>query len=73
MKSLTDSFRRASDRLEETFFLTELLGAHVSLREKKIGKLIDLVIVENARLPEVSHILVRRPFGHPSLLVPWRR
>jgi len=32
-----------------------------------------LVIVETGKLPEVSQLLVRRPYGQPPLLVPWEK
>ena len=39
--------------------------------ERTIGRLGDLVAVEAGRVPEVTHLLVRRRFGHKPLLVPW--
>ena len=57
--------------LEREFFLSEILGRRVYLKSEKVGRLDDLVILETGKLPEVSHLVVRRPYGYPSLLLPW--
>lgn len=55
------------------YLLSELLDAKVLLSDKKIGRLSDLVIVETGTFPVVKFLVVTRPFGDPSLLVPWER
>jgi len=55
----------------ETFHLSELLGIRVIWRDKKIGKLADMTIVDHDKFAEVTHIVVSRPFGNPMLVVPW--
>ncbi|TAK65987.1 MAG: magnesium transporter [Betaproteobacteria bacterium] len=57
--------------LEHEFFLGEILGRKVYLKSEKTGRLDDLVIVETGRIPEVTHLVVSRSFGYPSLLLPW--
>ncbi|HTY02657.1 MAG TPA: CBS domain-containing protein [Rhodocyclaceae bacterium] len=57
--------------LESEFFLSEILGRKVYLKSERIGRLDDFVIVETGKLPEISHLVVVRPFGYPSLLLPW--
>lgn len=57
---------------EQTFFLSELLGAKVMAHGKKVGSLSDLVIKENGTLPVVTHLSVSRPFGE-SAVVPWEK
>ena len=57
--------------LEHEFFLGEILGRKVYLKSEKIGRLDDLVIVETGKIPEVTHLVVSRSFGYPSLLLPW--
>jgi CBS domain-containing protein/sporulation protein YlmC with PRC-barrel domain len=57
--------------LEKEFFLSEILGRKVYLKTERVGRLDDFVIVETGKLPEVSHVLVSRSFGYPSLLLPW--
>ena len=58
--------------LEQEFFLSELIGRRVYLTSRKIGKLKDLVIQEHSgKIPEVTHLLVHRPYGDPPLLLPW--
>jgi magnesium transporter len=53
------------------YFLSEILGAKVILNGKKIGKLSDIIIKENGKVPLVTHFYVSRSFGNPSLLIPW--
>ena len=57
--------------ISKEFFLTEMVGRKVSLNSERIGKLADLVIVESGPVPEVSLLVIHRPFGYPALLVPW--
>ncbi len=52
------------------FYLSEIIGRKVFLGARKLGKLHDLVIAETGKLPEVTHFLVARPFGHHALLIP---
>jgi CBS domain-containing protein/sporulation protein YlmC with PRC-barrel domain len=56
--------------VEEAFYLTELLGARVYANDRKLGKLKDVVAVDQGKLAEVTHFQIGRPFGDPSLLVP---
>jgi CBS domain-containing protein/sporulation protein YlmC with PRC-barrel domain len=57
--------------VEPEFFLSEVIGRRVYRHAQRIGRLRDLVIVETGKLPEVSQLLIGRPYGQPSLLVPW--
>jgi magnesium transporter len=57
--------------LEHKFFLSEIIDRRVYLKTQRIGRLSDMVIVETGKLPEVSHFVVSRSFGYPSLLLPW--
>ncbi len=58
--------------LNREFFLSEIVGRRIYLKSNSIGKLKDLVIQENAgKIPEVTHLLVHRPYGDPRLLIPW--
>jgi magnesium transporter len=59
--------------LPPEIYLSELLGRKVYLKQRKIGRLADVAIVETGKLPEVSHLLVKRPYGYPTLTVPWSR
>ncbi|HEX9078256.1 MAG TPA: CBS domain-containing protein [Desulfuromonadaceae bacterium] len=58
---------------ETSYFLSDLIGAKVMVQGKKVGKLDDLLIREHEKIPEVTHLIVTRPFGHKSLLVPFER
>jgi len=55
----------------ETFFLSEIMGLRVVCDEKKLGRLADLVIVDQGKLPEVTQVYVTRPFGYAAFLFPW--
>ena len=57
--------------LEHKFFLSEIIGRRVYLKTERVGRLTDMVIFETGKLPEVTHFVVTRPFGYPSLLLPW--
>jgi magnesium transporter len=60
--------------LEQELYLTELIGRRVYLTSTRIGKLKDVVIQEHTgKIPEVTHLLVHRPYGEPPLLLPWER
>ena len=56
--------------MDSVFFLSDLIGNQVRLNNKKIGKLDDLIIVEQEKLPEVTYIIVSRSFGHKTLMIP---
>ncbi len=58
------------NELRKFYFLTQILEAKVLAQGKKVGRLADVLIKENGKLPEVTHLYVQRPFGHPSLLLP---
>ncbi len=55
---------------EEIIFLTELMGKHAYLNGKKVGKVADLIAVDQGKLAEVTHFQISRPFGEAALLVP---
>ncbi|AJE04489.1 magnesium transporter MgtE N-terminal domain-containing protein [Geobacter pickeringii] len=56
---------------DQVFFLSDLTGIPVRNQGKKIGKLDDLLIVEHEKVAVVTHVIVNRPFGHKSLLIPF--
>jgi len=57
--------------LAQEFYLSELLGRRVFIGTQKIGRVGDVGIVETGKLPEVTHLIVARSFGYPSLTIPW--
>ncbi len=61
------------ETLEATYFLSDLIGRKVFNGYEKIGKLQDMAIVEQGKLPIVTHLIVHRPFGRKPLLIPWER
>ncbi len=57
--------------VEEKFYLTDLIKTPVKLNGKRIGKLTDLIAKGNGAPPVITDILVGRPYGDPSLIIPW--
>ncbi|MBF0531870.1 MAG: magnesium transporter [Candidatus Omnitrophica bacterium] len=57
--------------VDQTFFLSEITDIPVINSGNKIGKLDDFQIIDKDKIAEITHILVSRPFGEPSLLIPW--
>jgi CBS domain-containing protein/sporulation protein YlmC with PRC-barrel domain len=58
---------------ESSYYLSDLIGAKVFVQGKKVGKLDDLLIREQEKIPEVTHFIISRPFGYKSLMVPFER
>jgi len=56
--------------IEETYFLSQLIGARAYIKTRKIGKVGDIVAVDQGKVAEVTHFQITRPFGDPSILVP---
>jgi CBS domain-containing protein/sporulation protein YlmC with PRC-barrel domain len=56
--------------MEASFFLSEILGVRVTMEQKAVGKLEDLVIKEEETLPVVTYLVVSRPFGETAV-IPW--
>ena len=65
--------KTARNGVEKRYFLTELIGARAYLQGKKIGKLTDVIVVDQGKLAEVTHFQISRPFGDPALLVPQQK
>lgn len=62
---------KSPDMAESVYFLSDMIGSKVYNRGKRIGKLRDLAIREQEKLPTVTHLVITRPFGHKQLLLPW--
>jgi CBS domain-containing protein/sporulation protein YlmC with PRC-barrel domain len=56
---------------DDAYLLSELIGGKARAGGKTIGKLADVIVTEQGKLPEVTHLLIDRPFGYKSLMVPW--
>jgi magnesium transporter len=55
-----------------SLMLNELIGSRIETKSgNKLGKLKDLVFVDDPKYAEVTHLVVGRPLGDPSLKVPW--
>ncbi len=59
--------------IEKACFLSDVLKEKVLLKNKKIGSVSDLVILDKDKAAEVTHLVISRPFGHLSLMIPWEK
>jgi len=60
--------------IEEAQYLrmSELVDRKVSTEaDVTLGRLQDFVFIDDPKYAEVTHLLVRRPFGRPPLKIPW--
>ncbi len=57
-------------KIDINFFLSDLLGAKALINGKKIGILSDMVVQDGEQLAKVTHFVIGRPWGDPSLIVP---
>ncbi|MDD4616832.1 MAG: CBS domain-containing protein [Alphaproteobacteria bacterium] len=53
-----------------SYLLSNLIGGKAKVGSRAIGKLADMIMSEGP-IPEVTHLVIKRPFGYKSLLVPW--
>ncbi len=58
---------------EELFRFSGLRKRPVLLDGKRIGRLADLIIEDKDVVAEVTHVCIGRPFGLPTLFVPWQK
>lgn len=61
---------------DKVYFLSEIIGSGIYSTyelEKRIGKLSDIVIAEKGTIPHVMSLVVSRPFGEISLIIPVER
>jgi len=68
---MTEGAAMNKGQSDRTFNLSEVINSRIVLNGRKIGKLNDLIITENGRFPRVTTLVVKRPFGDPTLMVPW--
>jgi CBS domain-containing protein/sporulation protein YlmC with PRC-barrel domain len=60
------------NKIQEHYYLTDIIGTKVTFNNKRIGTLSDLAIHAEEKTGEIEHICVSRRFGDPSLFIPWR-
>jgi CBS domain-containing protein len=54
------------------FLVSEIIGVRVKAKSgAKLGKLKDFVFVDDPKYAEVTTLIIGRPFGDPSLKIPW--
>ncbi len=56
---------------EEVFFLSEIVGARVRCNGRKLGKLADVIAIDQGKLAEITQLQIKPPFGEPAMLVPY--
>jgi len=56
---------------EEMFFLSEIVGARAICQGRKIGKLVDVVAVDQGKLAEIMQLQIKPPFGEPAMMIPY--
>lgn len=57
--------------VEEVFFLSEIIGARVMCNRRKLGKLADVIAVDQGKLAEITQLQIHLPYGDPAMLVPY--
>jgi len=56
----------------QSFLLSDVVGWKVRTKAgAKLGKLKDVVAQDDPKYAQVTHLVVGRPYGDPSLKVPW--
>jgi magnesium transporter len=56
----------------KTLLLSDIIGRKIRTEAgAKLGKLKDLVVKDDPMYAEVTHLIAGRPYGDPSLKVPW--
>jgi sporulation protein YlmC with PRC-barrel domain len=56
---------------DEVLFLSEIVGVRVLCNGRKLGKLADVIAVDQGKLAEITQLQIKPPFGDPSMLVPY--
>lgn len=54
------------------YHLARILGTKILTMGEKLGTLQDFVASTHGKIPEVTHLVCCRPFGAPSLYIPWK-
>jgi magnesium transporter len=70
---MSEKLNMTKNELGKSYFLSQILGAKVILRGKKVGNLSDFVIIDGDLVAEVSHLYVSRSLGDLPLVIPWDR
>ncbi len=56
---------------EGMFFLSEIVGARAICQGRKLGKLVDVVAVDQGKLAEIMQLQIKPPFGEPAMMIPY--
>jgi CBS domain-containing protein len=65
----------ASTRInpDAIYLLSDVIGGKARFLGKTIGKVADIIVTEQGKVAEVTHLLIDRPYGYKSLMVPWNK
>lgn len=56
---------------EEVLFLSEIIGARAIWQGRKLGKLVDVIAVDQGKVAEITQLEIKPPFGDPTMLIPY--
>ena len=56
---------------EEALFLSEIIGVRAFANGRKLGRLVDVIAVDQGKLAEVTYLQIKPPFGDPAMLIPY--
>lgn len=56
---------------EEMFFLSEIIGARAVCQGRKLGRLVDVIAVDQGKVAEITQLEIKPPFGDPAMLIPY--
>lgn len=56
---------------DEIFFLSEIIGARAICNGRKLGRLEDVIAVDQGKLAEITQLQIKPPFGDPAMLIPF--
>lgn len=56
---------------EEILFLSEIIGARAICQGRKLGRLVDVIAVDQGKVAEITQLQIKPPFGDPAMLIPY--
>lgn len=56
---------------EEMLFLSEIIGARAASKDRKLGKVVDVIAVDQGKVAEITQLQIQPPFGDPAMLIPY--
>jgi CBS domain-containing protein/sporulation protein YlmC with PRC-barrel domain len=56
---------------EEVLFLSAIIGARAICNGRKLGRLVDVIAVDQGKVAEITQLQIKPPFGDPAMLIPY--